>query len=255
MSDAADTHTGGGGGMFPSTRWSLIEQVDGSRATHSREALGELVDLYRPALMKYLRFVCRLSEDRAEDTLQGFLTEKVVRDELIRHADQRRGRFRTFLKTVLNNYVRSEARRNNAQKRKADRAVPVSMLGEGGAGEGAEQATPDVFEVEWARTLLQEGLDRFQSECAESDCMYLWDILNARLVGPALADHEPESYRDLVDRMGFTSPSQVWNALNKATTRVVWHIKSLIAAYAKDEQEMEEEIHDLFRILSRTEQK
>lgn len=241
--------------MFPSTRWSLIDQVGGSRATHSREALDQLIHLYRPALMKYLRVVCRLSEDRAEDTLQGFLTEKVIRDKLITHADQRKGRFRTFLKTVLNNYVRSEYRRDNAQKRTPDRALPASMLGDGGFGEGVDQATPDVFEVEWARTLLQEGLDRFQAECAEKDGAHLWDILNARLVGPALADHEPESYRDLVERMGFSSPSQVWNALNKATTRVVWHIKSLIAAYAKDEEEVEEEIHDLFRVLSQTKQK
>ncbi len=237
--------------MFPSTHWSLVNRVREKETAQSRQALDELIKRYRPAFLKYLQFVARIEPDRAEDILQGFLEEKIVRNQLITYADRRRGRFRAFLKTVLNNYLRSELRRMNAKKRTPDYALPASVLADG-IPDPINSQRPDMFEIEWARTLLQQAIERFRSECVASNRDELWDILSSRVINPILCNTEPERYNDLISRMGFSSPSQVSNALATAKSGLCSHLKDLIGAYARDEVELEDEINDLFIILSRS---
>src|ERR1700677_2779450 len=82
---------------FPVTRWSLVVRAADTDAGIKRIALTELLEKYLPALRSYLRLSKRLDADRADDLLQSFLASKVLDEDLIERADQRRGKFRTFL--------------------------------------------------------------------------------------------------------------------------------------------------------------
>ena len=238
------------GQMFPTTQWSLVARAHGEDTVTSKQALDALIHLYRPALLKYLCFVAQLELHQAEDMLQGFLEQKILRQQLIAHADHRRGRFRTYLKTVLQHYVNSEFRKIKAQKRAADYAQPVSDADMDRLSQANPSQQPNHFEIEWARTLLQEAIERFRQECIAMDRHDLWKILAARVINPILHDTPAERYEDLIARMGFSSPSQVVNALNKAKSMLSDQIKTMVAAYARDETELEEEINELFKILS-----
>ena len=173
-----------------------------------------------------------------------------MRNQLIAHADRRRGRFRTFLKATLQNYLRSELRQANAKKRTPDHALPASVLGLDEMSADARSPQSDAFDIEWARTLLQEALERFRCECVTSDHEAWWEVLSSRVINPILHDAEPERYNDLIARLHFSSPSQVAHALAAGKSKLRGHLKDLIAAYARDEEELEEEIHDLFTIMS-----
>ena len=92
-----------GEASFPSTDWSEVEEAGGGSGPAAREALGELLVRYLPALRAHLVRRLRFTPDEAEDLLQGFIADKVVERGLVARADRRRGRFRTFLLAALEN--------------------------------------------------------------------------------------------------------------------------------------------------------
>ena len=121
MANDAEPDVGGGNrSKFPTTRWTLIGRASGTDGSTAPIAIAEIVHLYTPALRAHLRHLTRGDEHRAEDLLQGFLTEKVLEQRLIGYADPSRGRFRTFLLTGLNRYVIDEYRRTSTLKRSPD---------------------------------------------------------------------------------------------------------------------------------------
>lgn len=85
---------------FPSTRWSLIrrsaDSADGGRA------FGELVSLYRPAIVAFFR--ARLGTEAAEDAAQSFLAASYEQVSWSR-ADAELGSFRGFLLLLLRRHA------------------------------------------------------------------------------------------------------------------------------------------------------
>ena len=67
--------------------------------------MAELIQAYSPALRDYLTQVRRVNADHADDLLQSFLADKILEDDLIRRAEQGRGRFRSFLVSSLDRFV------------------------------------------------------------------------------------------------------------------------------------------------------
>ena len=140
-------------GDFPSTHWSLIYSAHDQDSVRRRESLGELLRLYLPALRAHLLYRRKIESHRAEDFLQGFVADQVLQRDMLAKADSARGRFRSFLLRSLENYVINR-RRSEAGRRETTLDL-----------EAAEEATSDIFEVEWARQLLQETLHRMREEC------------------------------------------------------------------------------------------
>lgn len=237
---------------FPTTHWSVVQRAGHPSSESGHDALTQLLQRYLPALQAYLTRVKRLPTSEAEDLLQQFVLEKVVRDQLITHADEFRGRFRTFLLTVLDRFVISQHRRASARKRQPDGGVQsLSHAAEpGAAGAGGDPSA--TFEVAWARQVLSETLKRMEAQCHDSGRDHLWSLFQARVLGPVFEQTEPEPYEVLIDRYGFTSPTQAANYLITAKRMFARHLREVVGEYARDEQEIEEELSDLRQILSRT---
>ena len=84
--------------------------------------------------------------DRADELLQGFILSKVLEQQLAGRADAQRGKFRTFLLTALNNYVRDEVRREKADKRSPGRLLDIQEC----PNEAPSADEPsEAFDVEW----------------------------------------------------------------------------------------------------------
>ena len=79
---------------FPSTQWSLVDRAAAGDAKARQRALGDLLQRYLPALRAHLVFKKRIDQERAEDLVQGFVTNKVIEQGLIARADPGKGRFR-----------------------------------------------------------------------------------------------------------------------------------------------------------------
>ncbi len=102
---------GGSKRGFRDTLWTMVLRAK----EHHREALEELITVYWKPVYVYIRRWGYASEE-AKDLSQGFFSDLLERD-FLRGVSPEKGRFRTFLLTVLKRYLINESERKRAQKR------------------------------------------------------------------------------------------------------------------------------------------
>ncbi|WP_428388224.1 hypothetical protein [Mucisphaera sp.] len=248
---------------FPATQWSLIGEASGA-GDRAREALNHLLSIYLPALRSHLIYRKRYRSDEADELLQGFITDKVIERNLLAKADQARGKFRTLLLTALNNYVISVKRAEKAAKRSPGPAGQNGTGGPGGGGggirsiddEGAEHlgAVPDdhvrSFEIEWARLVLDQAVERVRDQCVATKRPDLWGILELRVLKPTLQGVEPVDYDTLVQKFNFRTPMQASNALITAKRLFVRQLREVVRAYVESDDDIDREIEELRELLA-----
>jgi DNA-directed RNA polymerase specialized sigma24 family protein len=232
-------------GSFPSTQWSLVDRAAAADAGVRKGALGDLLQRYLPALRAHLVVRKRIDQERADDLLQGFIASKVLEQGLIARANPEKGRFRALLVTSLNNYVIDMYR----HQRGTPPAFSLSDADE--TPPTGEDSPSNVFDVAWARELLNEVLRRMKTECERARRQDLWGIFECRIVAPILENAPTLPYEQLVKRFGFRSPTQAANALVTAKRMFTRILRSVVGEYAGDEKAIETEIHELQQILAR----
>ncbi len=179
--------------------------------------------------------------------LQDFVAGKILERDLIAKADQDLGRFRTFLLTALDRFLLNRIRDAKAQKRAVGAAVAL------GDDDVALQASAgaDAYDVEWARRVLDEAVQRMRDECLASGREDAWGMFECRVLAPSVSGTEPADYGELVRRFGFQSPSQASNALVTAKRMYARTLRSVVGEYTRDAAEIEEEIQELQRIVTK----
>jgi RNA polymerase sigma-70 factor (ECF subfamily) len=231
---------------FPSTGWTIVHKA-GSR---DGEALRCLLERYLPALKSRLVVTMGIREAEAEDLLQSFVSCKFLEENLAGQADRSRGRFRTFVLTILDRFVIDQRRQTAAMKRGGGAGPPVDVnevdVSDPGAG-----CPADVFDIEWARQLLGETIHRMEAECRAAGRLDIWDVFQARLLKPILEGQSAVAYEQLAEQHGFRSSTQAANVLT--TGKRMFHriLYAVVEEYADTPEEIEAEIDDLLSILSR----
>jgi DNA-directed RNA polymerase specialized sigma24 family protein len=234
---------------FPTTHWSMIARAGTQSDEGWREALERLLRAYLPALRSYLCRGRRLSPDLADDVLQSFLTSKILEGHLISRADPTRGRFRSFLITALNNFRASLIRSEAALHRNpGSAAVPLEASG---VDVAAADPTPgEAFDVEWARHVLDQAVEKMRAGCQSSGRPDIWGVFEARVLRPALDQAEPTDYSHLVERFGFRSPTQASNVLVTATRMFGRALRSVVGEYEETAEGIDREIAELRSVLA-----
>jgi DNA-directed RNA polymerase specialized sigma24 family protein len=233
---------------FPTTRWSLVDRAGREGAEAEREALGLLLARYLPALRSHLIHSKRLQPADADDVLQDFVAAKVLERDLIARANEQLGKFRTFLLTALDRFLLNRIRNGKAQKRVVGAAVNLGDEDDGVAASGRA----DAYDVEWARQVIDEAVSRMRAECQAAGRDEIWGMFECRVLALLDQDAAPLDYGELVRRFGFQSPSQASNTLVTAKRMYARILRSVIGEYARDGAEVEAEIDELHRILTRS---
>ena len=152
--------------VFQHTLWSRVFAAARSDSAHSSTALEELCRLYWYPIYAFVR---RRGYDRQEaaDLTQGFFFY-LFRGNVLRKANPDRGRFRSFLLGTLKNFLSHESEKERAIRRGRDTEI-VSIDEQGAEGryvnEPGSSLTPEqMFDRRWAMTLLEEAMQRLQSE-------------------------------------------------------------------------------------------
>ncbi len=235
---------------FPTTRWSLVARVGDQDPDSRRQALAELATSYLPAMRTHLVYRKGLAPERADDLLQEFVTHKVLEKDLFAQADRGEGRFRTFLLTALDRFLFNWHRNQNVAKRTPEGGfvaiddVELECV-------DSQQPPSDAFDVAWARQVIDEALGRLRADCEASGRQDMWRVFDCRVVGPILEGKPSPSYRELVERFGFSSPTQASNTLVTAKRMFARALRVVIGHYANDEEEIDAELTDLQTILAR----
>src|SRR5687768_13477436 len=109
------TDIGLGGTAFPSTRWSQLIGSKSSSPDYRKGLERILLEYWKPVYV-FVRRAWGKSNEDAKDLTQSFFAEIIEKDLLAKYAPHR-GRFRTFLKAALKNFLADEHRTAGRQKR------------------------------------------------------------------------------------------------------------------------------------------
>ena len=243
---------GGGRNVFLTTCWSDIRDARTSDEARRREVAEKLIRSYWKPVYCYLRRK-GYAKELAKDLTQGFFHDVVLGRSLFEQADETRGRFRALLLTALSHYVTSVHRHEVAEKRRPkDGIVSFEDFDEVPPAAVARTMGPDaVFTYVWASVLLQEVLAEVEQRCSQDDKTLHWQLFYARILGPIMAGTEPESLARLCRRLGIKNPAKAANMIVTVKRRLRAAVKDRVRRYVDSDEQAEQEIRDIMKILSR----
>jgi RNA polymerase sigma-70 factor (ECF subfamily) len=147
---------------WQTTRWSLVGRAASEQGSPG-PALDELLKIYRPPILAFLKATCRarryrMGERYHEDLCQEFCASLLC-NPLLQSADPSRGsRFRSYLTSALTNFVNNDLRSFMALKRGGGQIEAVDMAVDSLVGNGL--SPEEAFEGEWVATVLEEAAKR-----------------------------------------------------------------------------------------------
>jgi RNA polymerase sigma-70 factor (ECF subfamily) len=176
-----------GGFYGVKTLWDTIIHIqEGDEATR-RAALDRLTTRYRKPILCFVRLL--LPEERrgqAEDLTHEFIQHRLLADVFFRKVNPQLGRFRTFVKKCVANFLEDKRREWNAKKRGAGQ-VPVSLDETDGEGNhlveppGSSLPPESAIDRAWAIQVLEHALSALERECADARRGQLFRALKGHL--------------------------------------------------------------------------
>ena len=233
--------------IFATTRWTMVSAAGGTIDQRSAAALEELCEIYWPPLYGYLRGRGYPAE-QAQDLTQGFFA-RLLETGAIGSADPARGRFRAFLLTALKRYVINEYERAVTAKRggRVHVAVDLDEAERSYSLERRADDTPDrIFDRKWATIALDRALRRLRAEANDGGNPAVTDALLPYLTESGGLP----SYGEVGPRLGLTEGA-VKVAVHRLRRRYGLILRAEIAETVSGEGEIEAELRDLLRAVSR----
>jgi RNA polymerase sigma factor (sigma-70 family) len=234
--------------VFATTHWSVVLAAGGGDAAGAREALSGLCQTYWYPLYAYVRRKGHSPQDAQDLTQEFFL--RLLEHDWVARADKGKGRFRSFLLTVLNRFLADEWDKVSSKKRGGHlRRVPLSMEDAENrfSREPVDACTPEhEFEKQWTLTVLERVLARLREEYAQRGQVALFDALKPSLAG----SRETQPYDRLGAELGMTE-GNVKVAVFRLRRRYRQRLIEEIAHTVASPDEVESELRHLFRVLAR----
>jgi RNA polymerase sigma-70 factor (ECF subfamily) len=175
--------------QFQTTRWSVVVSCAQTSETNevAQRALTELCRVYwRPIFA----LICRRghSTTDAQDLTQDFFV-MLLKGNLLSLADPARGRFRSLLRTAVENFLNDKQHLARRQKRggtlqfvawdewMAEAPSQLSIYGQ----ELKSCPSERVFDVRWAATVVEHALRRLAKECESHGRLRMFTALSKYL--------------------------------------------------------------------------
>lgn len=235
-------------GGFPTTLWSFIQLVQDRQQDEYLPHLNRFASAYWKPVFCFIRAKGNPLH-RAEDLTQEFFLRLVER-KWVEKADPARGRFRTFLLTVLTRFL-SDQSPGRAAKQVVfdDRLVSIqSLLGDADKNyEPPVDDTPEnIFMQEWAVALVAQVLERLRLFYEEHRQPHWYAVFAAThgMTGSV----ERVSQEELGQRFGMTR-DQVRYAMEMTQKRFVHLIHEEVRDQVCSEAEVDNEVGELLALL------
>jgi RNA polymerase sigma-70 factor (ECF subfamily) len=234
---------------FATTRWDLVLASAETQAPGADEALGDLCRTYWRPLYAFVRRRGHSPAD-AEDLVQDFFAQ-FLQAGAVKKADPRRGRFRTFLLSSLQNFLANEWDRATAAKRGGKfHFVPFDQLAleERDTIDAPDAASPEMaFDLRWARAIIDTALRRLRDEAQAHGKGKVFDELKDFLTAA-----DGTSYENAAMRLGIPL-----NAVKTAIHRLRGNFRAVVrrevARTVSSPGEIDEELRYLRAVLASSE--
>jgi RNA polymerase sigma-70 factor (ECF subfamily) len=234
--------------VFATTHWSVVLAAGEAESGTAHRALETLCHAYWYPIYVYVRRKGH-GPDEAKDLTQDFFAQLIAKEH-VRLADREKGRFRTFLLAMLDQFLANFRRRARRQKRGSqfqfislDQYSPEERYALEPVDDGG---TPEqIFLRHWALTLLQQTMDALARECAASGKAELFEVVRPLLdrVGEGVA------YAGVATRLGL-SEGAVRVVVHRLRQRFGQLLREEIAHTVSSPAEGDEELRFLMRVLS-----
>jgi DNA-directed RNA polymerase specialized sigma24 family protein len=231
-----DTSLGGVGRHFPVTEWTRILDT-----TTRKAMLDELCVKYWKPLYSYLR-ARGYANEQAKDLVQGFFTEKVIDQELVRLADRDRGKFRNLLLVALRNYT--------LNIHKKDKQVSSVSLDHPGIEPHYDQDAEKVFNRAWAETLLDRVLADLKRECDRKGRTIHWTLFHEWLIVPML-EQDKASMDDLCAKYDLANAAQAYKIIFRIKERFRTLLREKLRGLVGTNDDIDVEIGEFIAAFSK----
>ena len=213
----------------------------------ARGALEALCRAYWYPIYVYVRRKGHGPDD-AQDLTQEFFTQLIAKEHL-RLADREKGKFRTFLLTMLDYFLAREWSKAHRQKRgghfqflSLDQQSPEERY----RMEPADAETPErKFERQWALTVLKQAMTALENECAANGKAALFGEVKALLSG----ERDGAAYAVISQRLGM-GEGALRVAVHRLRQRYGELLRSAVAETVDGTNEVDEELRYLMRALA-----
>ncbi|MBL9168026.1 MAG: sigma-70 family RNA polymerase sigma factor [Verrucomicrobiales bacterium] len=235
------------GTEFRTTHWSLVLRAGDISCSGRSEALENLCRAYWRPLYGFVRRR-GYDEHEAKDLTQGFFARLLEKND-VADADASRGKFRTYLLTLLNHFLANEWDKSRRLKRGGGVSV-VSLDDADAESRYLLESSPDwsaekVFDRRWAEAVLEAVFVRFRREVAESGDTERYEVLKPFLLG----GEGSQSYADASARLGI-SETGVRSVVHRFRKRFRELVRAEIAHTVARPEDIDGEIAYLFSALA-----
>ncbi|MBI4612268.1 MAG: sigma-70 family RNA polymerase sigma factor [Planctomycetes bacterium] len=232
---------------FPATSWALIQgcQEAGDQEERTRR-LDLLFQNYWGPVYSFVRRSWTRDPEEALDLTQAFFLAFFEKD-FVAMVSAERGRFRTFVRTVLRHFLTDKMRIERARKRRPQGALlSLDRIDPDAAGPAAPEADPEKsFDEDWKRATIHAALSSLRQEARDGGREAFVDLF----VECYLESDEGArpTYRELASRTGM-GYHQIKNGLHRARADFAAHLKREIAEQAATDEDFRAEARELFGI-------
>jgi len=232
---------------FATTHWSVVWTARDVDSPGAIEAWEKLCRAYWGSLFCYVRRRGHRFEE-AEDLTQEFFARLKDKDYLA-HLQNREGKFRSFLLTLLKHFLSDERDKARALKRGGGQApVFLDALAEEERYrvEPVDSSSPEhLFDRRWAQTVLEQALRRLREEYTAVGKTALFDALQHLHPGH---DGPAPSYAELGARLGL-SESAVTSTVFRLRRRHSELLRQEVAQTVARREDVDEEIRYLIEVM------
>ncbi len=226
----------------------MVNQAADSDSPETKFALSNLCQSYWYPLYSFVR---RKGHGRAdaEDVTQAFFAELLEKRRLS-FADQTRGRFRSFLLTSLDHFMKNDWRSRQATIRgggKNHLTIDFALADERYANEPSHNLTAEkVFQRNWALSVLNQTLQAVAEQYKQAGKSELFEALKMYL-----GEGSAVPYREVAEQLQMREGA-VKVAVHRLRTRYGEQLRLQIARTIDDAREVDSELHALFEALGDT---
>ncbi|MFP4054426.1 MAG: RNA polymerase sigma factor [Phycisphaerae bacterium] len=245
--DTRQSWTGEFNPDWSQTVWELVDQAAGDNPAREAAVAALTRSYWGPVYGEIRRQ--GFQADVAKDLTQDFFRRVVLEKDLFGKADPSKGRFRTFLRACLQNFLRNA--RRTWSRRPADRPAGPQLVGDEVLHRlDRPTEAPDPFDVDWAEGLIERAVDLTGRGCRKDGLVAHWDAFSRCILDPALLGRAVPRREALARELGFAGPKQLSNALETVKRRFRAVLLSLVRSEVDCDQRVDAEVLILLDALS-----
>jgi RNA polymerase sigma-70 factor (ECF subfamily) len=228
----------------------VVQAGDSAAAsTQALGALSELCQVYWRPLYAFLRKQGYRSDD-AQDFTQDFFAD-LIETRAYARADPAKGRFRSFLLGALKHFLADSRDRRRALKRGG--GMIVARLDDNAIAEAEAQIArktkwqaDEIYDREWAASLVRQALGRLMQECALAGKLELFGYLKSYL-SPT---EEPTIPYEHISRQSHRPITTLRSDLARLRARYRAILREEVRSTVIEPQEVDDELRYFCHVLA-----